>query len=53
MLKSTENVSMIAGLGKAADLVSLNLDKYATNMKETRDYLENRLKVDIELYAYI
>lgn len=36
---------MIVGLGAAADLVAQNLDKYYTQMKLMRDYLEERLKV--------
>jgi len=39
----TENIPMIAGLAKAADLVTQNLDRYHGIMKETRDYFENRL----------
>ncbi len=34
---------MIVGLGKASELVTKNLEKYANNMKETKDYLEYRL----------
>lgn len=36
---------MIVGLGKAAELVTRNLEKYYLNMKEARDYLEIRLIV--------
>jgi hypothetical protein len=36
---------MIIGLGKAAELVTRNLEKYYLNMKEARDYLEIRLIV--------
>ena len=36
---------MIVGLGKAAELVTINLNKYSTHMKLIRDYLEHRLKV--------
>jgi len=39
----TENTPLIAGLGKAAELVTNNLCKYYSHMKEIRDYLENRL----------
>lgn len=44
---------MILGLGKAAELVTQNLDKYYTNMKETRDYLETRLEVNHKLILII
>ena len=43
--KRTENTPMIIGLGKAAELVIKNLEKYYLNMKDTRDYLESRLIV--------
>ncbi|XP_032887392.1 selenocysteine lyase isoform X1 [Amblyraja radiata] len=36
----TENTPMIAGLGKAAELVVKKLEIYASHMKEVRDYLE-------------
>lgn len=39
----TENTGMIAGLGKACQLVSENLLKYADNMRTCRNYLEDRL----------
>jgi selenocysteine lyase len=39
----TENTPMIAGLGKAAELVHLNIDKYNEDMKDVRDYLEEQL----------
>ena len=39
----TENTACIVGLGKAAELVNTNLDKYSNIMKEMRDYLELRL----------
>lgn len=42
---STENTGMIAGLGQAAQLVTNNLEKYGTHMKEIRDYLEEQLEV--------
>ncbi|KAG9341569.1 hypothetical protein JZ751_019082 [Albula glossodonta] len=41
----TENTPMIAGLGKAAELVSSNLPEYQTHLRETRLYLEQRLQV--------
>lgn len=55
VLKSTENTPMIVGLGKAAELVSENLEKYASIMRETRDYLEQRLVVKnaINLVKYL
>jgi selenocysteine lyase len=42
----TENVPMIVGLGKAADLVKRNLEYYEVHMRTMRDYLEKRLKVE-------
>ncbi|XP_077998899.1 selenocysteine lyase-like [Glandiceps talaboti] len=39
----TENTGMIAGLGKAAELVVKNIDQYEKHMREVRDYLEDRL----------
>jgi hypothetical protein len=36
---------MIMGLGKAAELVVKNLDKYHDHMKIIRDYLEDSLEV--------
>ncbi|KAG1676876.1 Selenocysteine lyase [Nymphon striatum] len=39
----TENTGMIAGLGKAAELVSKNLNSYYISMKEKRGYLESKL----------
>ncbi|XP_064642599.1 selenocysteine lyase-like [Lineus longissimus] len=40
----TENTGMIAGLGKAAQLVVKNLDTYSSRMETIRDYLEERLQ---------
>ncbi|XP_071805994.1 selenocysteine lyase-like isoform X1 [Asterias amurensis] len=40
----TENTGMIAGLGKAAELVSENIERYEEQMREVRDYLEERLQ---------
>lgn len=40
----TENTPMIAGLGKAAELVACNLSEYESHMRSTRLYLEERLK---------
>ncbi|XP_033847908.1 selenocysteine lyase [Periophthalmus magnuspinnatus] len=40
----TENTPMIAGLGKAADLVSSNLAEYESHMRIVKLYLEDRLK---------
>ena len=37
---------MIIGLGKAAEMVTKNLEKYSNRMRDVRDYLENRLKVN-------
>ncbi|XP_046563001.1 selenocysteine lyase-like isoform X2 [Haliotis rubra] len=39
----TENAGMIAGLGKAAELVVRNLDAFEKHLKEVRDYLEEEL----------
>ncbi|XP_077011671.1 selenocysteine lyase isoform X2 [Tamandua tetradactyla] len=39
----TENTPMIAGLGKAAELVSENCEAYEAHMRAVRDYLEERL----------
>uniref|UniRef100_A0A668AGR3 Selenocysteine lyase n=1 Tax=Myripristis murdjan TaxID=586833 RepID=A0A668AGR3_9TELE len=40
----TENTPMIAGLGKAAELVMSNLSDYQSHMQTTRLYLEERLR---------
>jgi len=40
----TENTPMVAGLGKACQLISHNLAKYTKNMQETRDFLRKRLE---------
>uniref|UniRef100_A0A8C5GUV5 Selenocysteine lyase n=1 Tax=Gouania willdenowi TaxID=441366 RepID=A0A8C5GUV5_GOUWI len=40
----TENTPMIAGLGKAAELVSTNLSHYESHMQSIKLYLEHRLK---------
>lgn len=40
----TQNTPMIAGLGKAAELVTSNLTDYASHMQSTRLYLEDQLK---------
>ncbi|XP_063771874.1 selenocysteine lyase isoform X2 [Pseudophryne corroboree] len=40
----TENTPMIAGLGKAAELVILHCAEYENHMKGVRDYLEQRLR---------
>ncbi|XP_042202425.1 selenocysteine lyase-like [Callorhinchus milii] len=39
----TENTPMIAGLGKAAELVCQHLDEYERHMRQMRDYLEELL----------
>nr|KAF6497575.1 selenocysteine lyase [Rousettus aegyptiacus] len=39
----TENTPMIAGLGKAAELVTENCEAYEAHMRGVRDYLEERL----------
>lgn len=40
----TENTPMIAGLGKAAELVHKNISQYESHMRDVRDYLETRLE---------
>ncbi|XP_038604948.1 selenocysteine lyase isoform X2 [Tachyglossus aculeatus] len=40
----TENTPMIAGLGKAAELVHKNCDVYEAHMRKVRDYLEGQLE---------
>lgn len=40
----TENTPMIAGLGRAAELVHMNLSQYTAHMTEVRDYLESKLQ---------
>ncbi|XP_053565892.1 selenocysteine lyase [Bombina bombina] len=40
----TENTPMIAGLGKAAELVSSHCTVYRSHMQEVRDYLEQKLQ---------
>lgn len=40
----TENTPMIAGLGKAAELVTENWEAYEAHMRDVRDYLEERLQ---------
>ncbi|KGL73121.1 Selenocysteine lyase, partial [Tinamus guttatus] len=40
----TENTPMIAGLGKAAELVIKNWEVYEAHMRDVRDYLEARLE---------
>ncbi|XP_041861924.1 selenocysteine lyase [Melanotaenia boesemani] len=40
----TENTAMIAGLGKAAELVTLNLSDYQSHMRSITLYLEERLQ---------
>ncbi|XP_058495104.1 selenocysteine lyase isoform X1 [Solea solea] len=40
----TENTPMIAGLGKAAELVTSNLADYERHMRSTKVYLEERLR---------
>lgn len=44
---------MIVGLGKAAELVSEHLDQYSSRMRETRDYLEERLVVSYLKQIYL
>ncbi|XP_055964299.1 selenocysteine lyase isoform X1 [Sorex fumeus] len=42
----TENTPMIAGLGKAAELVTKNCAAYEAHMRDVRDYLEERLQAE-------
>uniref|UniRef100_A0A8D1EPC9 Selenocysteine lyase n=1 Tax=Sus scrofa TaxID=9823 RepID=A0A8D1EPC9_PIG len=42
----TENTPMIAGLGKAAELVAENCEAYEAHMETVRDYLEERLAAE-------
>ncbi|XP_025023159.1 selenocysteine lyase [Python bivittatus] len=41
----TENTPMIAGLGKAAELVNEKSELYEAHMRKVRDYLEERLEI--------
>ncbi|XP_062506155.1 selenocysteine lyase-like [Corticium candelabrum] len=41
----TENTGMIAGLGKAAELVCKHISDYHEHMKTVRDYLEQQLEL--------
>ncbi|KAM4836116.1 selenocysteine lyase [Thomomys bottae] len=42
----TENTPMIAGLGKAAELVTEHCEAYEAHMRDIRDYLEERLQAE-------
>ncbi|XP_027960963.1 selenocysteine lyase isoform X4 [Eumetopias jubatus] len=44
----TENTPMIAGLGKAAELVTRNCEAYEAHMRDVRDYLEERLEAEFD-----
>nr|XP_017499602.2 selenocysteine lyase isoform X5 [Manis javanica] len=44
----TENTPMIAGLGKAAQLVMENCEAYEAHMRGIRDYLEERLVAEFD-----
>nr|XP_020643063.1 selenocysteine lyase [Pogona vitticeps]XP_020643064.1 selenocysteine lyase [Pogona vitticeps]XP_020643065.1 selenocysteine lyase [Pogona vitticeps]XP_020643066.1 selenocysteine lyase [Pogona vitticeps] len=44
----TENTPMIAGLGKAAELVNQHCEDYEAHMRKVRDYLEERLQAVFE-----
>ncbi|XP_042312889.1 selenocysteine lyase isoform X2 [Sceloporus undulatus] len=44
----TENTPMIAGLGKAAELVNKHCEAYEAHMRKVRDYLEDRLEAEFE-----
>ncbi len=41
----TENTGLIAGLGKAAELVADHVTTYSSSMSTVRNYLEERLQV--------
>ncbi|KAH0623896.1 hypothetical protein JD844_007085 [Phrynosoma platyrhinos] len=47
-LQRTENTPMIAGLGKAAELVNKHCEAYEAHMRKVRDYLEDRLEAEFE-----
>ncbi|KAK2172120.1 hypothetical protein NP493_991g00096 [Ridgeia piscesae] len=49
----TENTAMIAGLGKAAELVVLNIEQYQDQMRVVRDYLEDSLQKQFQLRVMI
>ncbi|XP_063965195.1 selenocysteine lyase-like [Lytechinus pictus] len=40
----TENTAMIAGLGKAAEIVTENVKQFEDHMRRVRDYLEERIE---------
>lgn len=42
----TENTPMIAGLGKAAEMVSQHCEEYEFHLRKVRDYLEKRLQAE-------
>ena len=44
MRAGTENTPMIAGLGAAAEIATMNLESNSRNMKKTRDHLLALLK---------
>jgi hypothetical protein len=44
---STENTGMIAGLGKAAEIVVNHVALHRDHMRGVRDYLEEQLEVGI------
>ena len=44
MRAGTENTPMIAGLGAAAEIATINLESNSRNMKKTRDHLLALLK---------
>ncbi len=41
----TENTGMIAGLGKAAELITNHVILYGDHMRSVRNYLESKLEV--------
>ncbi|XP_004475876.1 selenocysteine lyase isoform X2 [Dasypus novemcinctus] len=49
----TENAAMIAGLGKAAELVVENCEAYEAHMEAVRDYLEDRLEAEFDKRLYL
>ncbi|KAJ1090396.1 hypothetical protein NDU88_003529 [Pleurodeles waltl] len=42
----TENTPMIAGLGKAAEMVNQHCEEYEFHLRKVRDYLEERLQAE-------
>ena len=45
LLFRTENTALLAGLGRAAELVADHVSSYSSSMSAVRDYLEEKLQV--------